>query len=54
MGMQEINDQLNEFSAFINDKLANFKDLTLGEQISYPVILVGFILILVAVVMMII
>ena len=46
-----VNQKLNAFITFIGNKLKNYKNLTLGEQIAYPVIGLGFLLILVSIVL---
>jgi len=51
MDLIKVNQQLNEFFTFVNGKLANFPNLSLGEQISYPSAGLGLILMLVALVL---
>ncbi len=48
------NENINRFFNFIGSKLKNFKNLTLGEQISYAIIGCGFLLILISVVLFVI
>ena len=52
--LNQINLELNQFVNFVLVKLKNFPRLSLGEQISYPVIGLGFILIITAIVMFVI
>ncbi len=52
--LNAINQKINAFFNFIVNKLKNFKNLTLGEQISYPAIGLGLILILTSIVLFII
>ena len=52
--LNSLNSKLNNFFKFIGNKLKNFKNLSLGEQISYPSIGLGFILIITSMVMFII
>ncbi len=58
MGLQDqlnaFNEKINRFIAFIGGKLANFKNLSIGEQISYIAIGLGIILVLTGVVLYII
>jgi len=62
MDLQEFNGKVNQlfgslstqvsfFSNFIISKLKNFPNLSIGEQISYPAVALGFILILVSVIL---
>lgn len=51
MGMDQINQQLSDFSAFVGGKLKNYPSLSIGEKISYPAIGLGFILFLTSVVL---
>jgi hypothetical protein len=46
--LNEFNQKVNAFVQFIINKLKNFKNLTLGEQISFGVIGGGLFLILVS------
>jgi hypothetical protein len=48
------NQNINQFFNFVGSKLKNFKNLTLGEQISYALIGCGLFLILVSFVLFII
>ncbi|MBS3123009.1 hypothetical protein J4437_00075 [Candidatus Woesearchaeota archaeon] len=50
----ELNQNLNNFFNFIADKLKNYKNLSLGEQIAYPAVGLGLILLLVSLVMFVI
>jgi len=43
--------QFNVFFAFIGNKLKNFKNLTLGEQIAYSVIIAGLLLIIISIIL---
>ena len=45
------NQKINNFFKFIGNKLKNFQNITLGEQISYSSIGVGLILIITSTVM---
>jgi len=65
MDFQQLQTQLNQklsvvgvkitsFFNFVANKLKNFKNLTLGEQISFGIIGGGFVLILVSIVLFII
>tara|TARA_Y100000310_G_C20020461_1_gene507137 strand:+ start:189 stop:365 length:177 start_codon:yes stop_codon:yes gene_type:complete len=58
MGFKEqidgLNRSINGFFSFIGGKLKNFPNLSIGEQISYPAIGLGFILILTSIVLFII
>jgi hypothetical protein len=49
--LQAMNDSINSFFNFIAGKLSNFKNLSLGEQIAYPCVGLGLILIVVSLVM---
>jgi len=49
-----INDKLINFSNFVVSKLKNFKNLSLGEQIAFPVSGLGILLILISLVMFIV
>ena len=46
-----VNRSLDEFGSFLIGKLKNFKNLTLGEQISYVCIALGFVLILTSIIL---
>jgi hypothetical protein len=48
------NQNINQLFNFVGSKLKNFKNLTLGEQISYAIIGCGLFLILVSIVLFII
>jgi ABC-type transport system involved in cytochrome c biogenesis permease subunit len=48
------NQQINQLFNFVGNKLKNFKNLTLGEQISYAVIGCGLFLILLSIILFII
>ena len=50
----QLNASLNHSINFVLNKLADFPGLSLGEQISYPAIGIGFILIIISAVMFII
>jgi hypothetical protein len=52
--MDQFNLKLNNKINFMINKLKNYTGLSLGEQISYPVILLGLVLILTSIVMFII
>ena len=47
--LNQVNEQINDFSNFVIGKLKNYKNLSLGEQISYPVIGAGLLLILISI-----
>jgi ABC-type transport system involved in cytochrome c biogenesis permease subunit len=49
----KLNQELTALVNFVTYKLKNFPNLTIGEQISYPAIGLGFILILVGIVLLI-
>jgi hypothetical protein len=49
-----LTDQINSFFSFVGEKLKNYKNLTLGEQVAYPTIGVGLVLILTSLVLFII
>ncbi|HLC52847.1 MAG TPA: hypothetical protein VJI98_06385 [Candidatus Nanoarchaeia archaeon] len=49
-----VNQKINRFISFVSEKIKDFPNLSLGEQISYPAIGLGFILIITSVVMFII
>ncbi len=53
-GLDNFNRKVGYFFSFVAGKLKNFKNLTLGEQISYSAIGVGFILILASIVLFVI
>lgn len=52
--IDEFNLKINGFINFVSGKLKNFPDLSLGEQISYPAVGLGLILILTSIVLFII
>ena len=52
--LEIFNQNINRFFNFVGSKLKNFKNLTLGEQISYAIIGCGLFLILVSLVLFII
>ena len=52
--LNEVSVKINNFSNFFVNKLKNFKNLTLGEQISFGIIGGGFVLILISIVLFII
>ncbi|GEM_PF-2055079 len=52
--ISSLNHQLNAFLTFILKKLQNFKNLTLGEQVSYCSFGGGFILVVVSLILFII
>lgn len=49
-----LNRKVNFFFAFIGNKLKNFKNLTLGEQISFSFIGAGLLLIMTSIVLFVI
>ena len=51
MQLNQINQSINQFFSFIIAKLKNYQNLSLGEQIAYPAIVAGFLLILVSIVL---
>jgi len=51
---QQLNDfhlKINAFFSFILNKLKNFGNLTLGEQISYAIIFAGVLLVLFSIIL---
>tara|TARA_Y100000310_G_scaffold341139_1_gene439306 strand:- start:1466 stop:1645 length:180 start_codon:yes stop_codon:yes gene_type:complete len=52
--LDAINQKINNGLNFVVNKLKNFKNLSLGEQISYPSVILGLILVLTSLVMFII
>lgn len=48
--MDEITAKINDFFSFLGDKLQNFTTLSIGEQIAYVSVAVGFVLIIVSLV----
>ena len=52
--INHFNQQINQLFSFVGNKLKNFKNLTLGEQISYAVIGCGLFLILLSIILFII
>jgi len=58
MGISDVIDSVNQgfasFIGFVGGKLQNFPNLTLGEQISYPAIGLGLVLLLTSIVLFII
>jgi hypothetical protein len=52
--LEIFNKNINQLFNFVGSKLKNFKNLTLGEQISYAIIGCGLFLILVSIVLFII
>lgn len=53
-GLDNFNRKISYFFSFVAGKLKNFKNLTLGEQISYSAIGVGLIMILASIVLFVI
>ncbi len=51
---EEISKKIISFMNIISNKLQHFPDLTLGEQISYACVGVGFILVLISLILFII
>lgn len=49
--LANLNQKISDFFRFIGVKLQNFKNLTLGEQISFGVVGVGIVLILISMVL---
>jgi len=49
--LSQINGQISHFFGFVINKLKNYKNLSLGEQIAYPLIGAGFLLILASIIM---
>lgn len=49
--LNQINEQISRFFGFVINKLKNYKNLSLGEQIAYPVVGAGFLLILISIIM---
>ena len=52
--LDQMNQKINAFFSFVGNKLKNFKNLTLGEQISYCSIGAGLLLMLVSTVLFVI
>jgi ABC-type transport system involved in cytochrome c biogenesis permease subunit len=52
--LNQVNQRINNFFNFVIGKLKNYKNLSLGEQIAYPVIGVGFLLILISIILFIV
>ena len=52
--LQEWNDSINGFFSFMGGKLADFKNLSLGEQISYCCVGAGFIMVIASIVLFVI
>ena len=52
--LNKLNQEFEQFATFISGKLKNFKNLSLGEQISYPSIGVGVLLIMTSIVLFIV
>lgn len=51
---EDVKEKIVNFFTFIADKLKNFKNLSLGEQIAYCCVGIGFILIIVSLIMFIV
>ena len=49
--LAQLNKQINGFITFVGNKLKNYKNLSLGEQIAFPTIAAGLLLILVSIVL---
>jgi len=49
--LNQINEPISRFFGFVINKLKNYKNLSLGEQIAYPVIGAGFLLILISIIL---
>mgnify|MGYP001582915791 CR=1 len=49
--LNDFNQKITNFFSFIGDKLKNFKDLSVGEQVSFGCIGVGILLILISIVL---
>ena len=49
--LQAMNDSINSFFNFIAGKLSNFKNLSLGEQIAYPCVGLGLLLIVTSIIL---
>ena len=52
--VNEFNQKVNAFFTFVGNRLRNFPDLSKGEQISYPAIGLGLLLIMIGVILFII
>jgi hypothetical protein len=52
--MMDINEVIVDFFSFVGNKLGNFKELSLGEQIAFGCIGAGLILILISIVLFIV
>lgn len=49
--IQNMNESVTDFFTFIAGKLKDFKNLSLGEQIAFPCVGLGLLLILISLVM---
>ena len=49
--LNQINEQISRFFGFVINKLKNYKNLSLGEQIAYPIIGAGLLLILTSIIL---
>jgi hypothetical protein len=47
--LNELNQKISNFFSFIGDKLKNFKELSVGEQVSFGCVGVGILLILISI-----
>ena len=52
--LNQLNEKLNNLSNFVIGKLKNYRNLSLGEQISYPMIGGGILLVFVSIILFII
>ncbi|MBI4980180.1 hypothetical protein HZC30_01315 [Candidatus Woesearchaeota archaeon] len=49
--LNDFNQKISDFFSFIGNKLQNFKELSVGEQVSFGCIGVGILLILISIVL---
>lgn len=54
MGLAEVNDSINEFFAFVAEKLHDFPSLTRGEQVGFGCVFLGLLLIILGLVLFVI
>ena len=54
MGLAEVNDGINEFFAFVAEKLRDFPSLTRGEQVGFGCVFLGLLLIILGLVLLVI
>ena len=54
MGLAEVNDSINEFFAFVAEKLRDFPTLSRGEQGGFVSVFLGLLLIILGLVLLVI